>query len=67
LNLYNDDPELRKVAKEAAEVCKKEIYEVIKKHLENYLEKMITKWVREESKKMGYLKKENHAKCDNNN
>jgi len=58
LNLYNDDPELREAVREAAEVGKKEVYEVIKKHFENYLEKMITKWIREELEKMGYLKKE---------
>jgi len=50
----SEDIELKK----AVEACKKEIRNVIKKHFGNYLDKTITKWVREELKKMGYLKKE---------
>jgi len=59
----SEDPELKK----AVEACKKEIRNVIKKHFRSYLDKTITKWGREELKKMGYSEKENHARSDNNN
>jgi len=58
LSLNNDNPELKR----ATEACKKEVIQVIKKHFEDYLEKMIAKWVGEELGKMGYLEKEKPCK-----
>ena len=55
---FKDEPELKK----AAEACKKEVYEVIKKHFMGYIAEDMAEWVAEEVKKMGYSIEEKEKK-----
>jgi len=54
LSLYSDDPEFKK----AFDTYAKEVFEYIKKQLEDHMGKYISALIEEELKKMGYLKKE---------
>lgn len=51
MSLYSDDPEFKK----AFDAHAKDIFEYVKKSCEDYLRDLISEWVDEELKKMGYL------------
>ena len=54
MSLYSDDPEFKK----AFDAYAKDVFEYVKKKLEEHMAEYIATWVSEELKKMGYPKKE---------
>lgn len=54
MSLYSEDPEFKK----AFDAYGKDVFEYVKKKLEEYMAEYTATWVAEELKKMGYLEKE---------